>query len=152
MDWKEEPWLNNSNTDHDNNDYIERCNSRFFLQSPHCPTNCLQHVRSSGQGEIMCTSRATYRVLITCNMLCASWYERTAQRLSLTEFKSRLFGFILLAETINRWKREETRVPGKKTPDDGLQKMPHTKTRKFKPQRRLKPTLSHWWRLGKQTH
>ena len=28
-----------------------------------------------------------------------------------------------------------------KTPDDELQKMPHTETRKFKPQARLEPTL-----------
>ena len=29
------------------------------------------------------------------------------------------------------------------TPEDELQKMPHTK---FKPQPRLKPALEHWWR------
>ena len=29
----------------------------------------------------------------------------------------------------------------KKTPDDELQKLPHAKARKFKPQRRLKPAL-----------
>ena len=29
----------------------------------------------------------------------------------------------------------------KKTPDDELQKMPHTKARKFKPQSRLEPAL-----------
>ena len=28
-----------------------------------------------------------------------------------------------------------------KTPDDKLQKMPHTKAQKFKPQLRLEPTL-----------
>ena len=28
-----------------------------------------------------------------------------------------------------------------KTPDDELQKMPHTKARKFKPQARLEPAL-----------
>ena len=32
--------------------------------------NCLQHVRSSGQGAIMCKSRATHRALIMCNMSC----------------------------------------------------------------------------------
>ena len=37
-----------------------------FLQSPHSATNCLQHVRSSGPGAIMCKSRATHRALITC--------------------------------------------------------------------------------------
>ena len=41
-----------------------------FLQSSHCATNRLQHVRSSGPGAIVCKSRATHRVLITCNMSC----------------------------------------------------------------------------------
>ena len=36
-----------------------------------------------------------------------------------------------------------------KTPDNELQKMPHTTTRKFKPQARLKPTLKHWWQARK---
>ena len=40
---------------------------RIFLQSPHCASNRLQHVRSSGQGAIVCKSRATHRALITCN-------------------------------------------------------------------------------------
>ena len=40
------------------------------LQSPHCAANCLQHVRSSGPGAILCKSRATHRALITCNMSC----------------------------------------------------------------------------------
>ena len=56
-----------------------------LLQSPHCAKNCLQHVRSSGQGAIVCKSRVTHRALITCNMSCATWYEGTAQLLSLTE-------------------------------------------------------------------
>ena len=41
-----------------------------FLQSPHFAVNCLQHVRSSGQGAILCKSCVTHQVLITCNMLC----------------------------------------------------------------------------------
>ena len=63
---------------------------RDILQSPDCATNCLQHVHSSGQGVIVCKSRATHRALIMCNMSCATWYEGTAQLLSLTEFKSHL--------------------------------------------------------------
>ena len=39
---------------------------RDFLQSPHSAANCLQHVRSSGPGAIMCKSPATHRALITC--------------------------------------------------------------------------------------
>ena len=75
----------------DNNNRIERRYSRFFLQSAHCAENCLQHVRSSGQDTIVCKSRATRQALITCNMPCVTWYEGTAQPLSLTEFKLHLF-------------------------------------------------------------
>ena len=67
---------------------------RDFLHSPHCAANCLQHVRSSGPGAIVCKSRATHRALITCNM-GGTWYEGTAQLLSLTELKSHLFQLYL---------------------------------------------------------
>ena len=39
---------------------------RDFLQSPHNAVNCLQHVRSSGLGAIVCKSRATHLTLFTC--------------------------------------------------------------------------------------
>ena len=39
---------------------------RDLLQSPHSAANCLQHVRSSGLGAIVCKSRATHRAFITC--------------------------------------------------------------------------------------
>ena len=40
-----------------------------FLQSPHCAVNRLQHVHCD-PGTIVCKSRATHGVLITCNMSC----------------------------------------------------------------------------------
>ena len=43
---------------------------RDYLQSPHSAAKCLQHVRSSGPGAVVCKSHATHRALITCNMLC----------------------------------------------------------------------------------
>ena len=62
------PWCKNNN----NNNRTERRNS-WFLQSPHCAAiNCLQHVRSSGSGAIVCKSRATHRALITCNLQCTT--------------------------------------------------------------------------------
>ena len=36
-----------------------------------------------------------------------------------------------------------------KTPGDELQKMPHTKARRFKPQARLEPEQQHWWQARK---
>ena len=65
---------------------------RDFFQSPHSAANCLQHVRSSGPGAIVCKSRATHLALSRASvMLRAFWYEGTAQLLSLTELKSHLF-------------------------------------------------------------
>ena len=48
------------------------------------------------------------RMQITCNLSCATWYEGTAQLLSLS-LNRLYFSFILLAETMNRWRREEKR-------------------------------------------
>ena len=96
--------LDNDNNNNDNNDRIKRRSLRF-VHSHNCAANCLQHVRSSGQGGIICKSRATCRALITCNMSCATWYEGTAQRLSLTEFISHLFHLYLIGWTFNWWRR-----------------------------------------------
>ena len=65
---------------------------RDFLQSPHSTVNCLQHICSSGPGAIVCKSYATHQRLSRASvMLRATWYEGTAQLLSLTELKSHLF-------------------------------------------------------------
>ena len=73
--------------DDDNDDSIEKRNSRF-LQSPHCATNRLQIVRSSGQ--IVCQSRATHGVFSTCSMSCVNHVQhmeclaRAAYRVPIT--------------------------------------------------------------------
>ena len=36
-----------------------------------------------------------------------------------------------------------------KTPGDELQKMTHTKARRFKPQAKLEPAQQHWWQARK---
>ena len=48
------------------NDRIERRKLKV-LQSPDSAANCLQHVRWSGQGSVVCKSRATQRAFVTCN-------------------------------------------------------------------------------------
>ena len=53
-----------------------------------------------------------------------------------------------MAEPLTDEVGEETGVPGE-TPCDGLQKMSHTKARRFKPQARLEPALLHWWQASK---
>ena len=91
-----------------NNNCTERRSLRF-LQPPHCATNCLQHVRSSCQEAIVCKSRSTHQVLLPCSMLCAMWYEGTAQIIALHLFQlhfiswNRIYlSFVLLAESLNQ--------------------------------------------------
>ena len=67
---------------HVNNNCIERHNLRFFtqfdifytiwdfLQSPHCATNHLQHVHSSGPSSFLCKSYATHQEFIMCRKKC----------------------------------------------------------------------------------
>ena len=70
---------------------------RDFLQSPHSAANCLQHVRSSGQGAIVCNYvQHIKRLACASVMLRATWYKGTAQLLSLTELKSYLFGLYFI--------------------------------------------------------
>ena len=93
-----------------NNYHIERHNSRF-LQSPHCAANCLQHVSSSGPGTIVCKSRATHRALITSNLQCATWYEGTAQLLSLTVEIAFILALLYRLKPLTDEGGEETGVP-----------------------------------------
>ena len=81
----------------DNNDSALKGAIRDLLQSPHSAANRLRHVR-------------TIRNCV--QIMCATWYEGTAQLLSLTELKSHLFNFILLAEPLTDEGGEETGVPG----------------------------------------
>ena len=78
---------NNNNNNYNNNNNCTERRSLRFLQPPHCATNCLQYVRSSCQEAIVCKSRSTHQVLLPCNMLCAMWYEGTAQLLALHLFQ-----------------------------------------------------------------
>ena len=97
---------NDSNNTTNNNNRIQRHNLRVW-QSPHCATNHLQHVCSSGTGAIVCKSRATHQVLLTCNMSCymPRGMKRQLSYLSLTELKSHLFELYFIGWSINRWKR-----------------------------------------------
>ena len=87
-------------------------------------TNHVQHIKRPSRASVM---------------LRATWYEGTAQLLSLTELKSHLLELCFIGWTIKPM--EEGRKPEypEKTPGNELQKMPHTTARRFKPQARLKP-------------
>ena len=100
------------------------------------PQSCANHVQHIG-------------ALIACNMSCATWYEGTAQLLSLAELKSHLFYLYFVGWYYLSMKEGTKREYPEKTPDNKLQKLPHTKARKSKPQTRLDPALWHWWQARK---
>ena len=119
-----------STADHNNNNNrIQRRYSRFFTISSQrrelSPTRTLKwpgHVH-----HIERLSRASV-------MLRATWYEGTAQLLSLTVLKSHLFELYFIGWTIKPMKEGRKPEYPEKTPGDELQKMPHTPARRFKPQ------------------
>ena len=135
---------NNGDNDGNNDDNcIEWRNSRLSF-SPHCAANCLRHIRSNSQGAIVCKLRATHRALITCTLSCATFNERTAQLLRLTELKLHLFELYFIG--LNGSMKEERKAEyPEKTPYDELQKMPHTKSRDSNPH------SSIGGKLGKRT-
>ena len=82
-------------------------------------------------------------------MLRATWYEGTAQLLSLTELKSHLFVLYFVGWIIKPMKEGRKPEYPEKTPGDELQKMPHTTARRFKSKARLEPVQQHWWQARK---
>ena len=107
--WQSEEICNNNNNDN----RIERRNSRFLL-SPDCAAKCLQHVRSSGPGVIVCWSRATLRALITCNVIIVgNVVRRDTSAIKFDRVLNRIyFSFILLPEPLTYEGGEKTGVPG----------------------------------------
>ena len=91
---------------------------RDFYNLPRCAANCLQHVRSSGQSAIVCESRATHHALITCNMSCATWFEGTAQLLSLNHL---YFSLVYCLKPLTDEGGVKPEYP-EKTPVDELQR------------------------------
>ena len=94
---------NNSNNNNSNNNCIERHNSWCFTISSLCREPCQTRTLKWSQRS---------RVQITCNILStyymqdvvlhATWYNRTAQLLNLTKFKSHLFELYFIGWTIHR--------------------------------------------------
>ena len=72
-------------------------------------------------------------------MSYATRYEEKAQLLTLTEFEITFILALFIGWTIKLMKEGRKPKYPEKTPDDELQKMPHTKAWRFKPQARLEP-------------
>ena len=86
-------------------------------------------MRSSGPGAIVCKSSAYH---VQHVVLRATWYEGTAQLLSLTECKSHLFELYFNGWTFNRWRRGGNRSTRRKPLAMSFRKCP-----------KLQPTCAH---------
>ena len=122
----------------------------FCLQSPHCAASPTRTLRWPGRNrvQITCTTSGAYHVQ---HAVCRDGtaykllrYERTAQPSSLQSWNRIYISLTFIGW--NHWTTEDGRKPESpgKNPDNELQKMPHTKSRKIKPQTRLKPALWRW--------
>ena len=130
----------------DNNNRIERPNSRFFfLQSP---TRTLKWP-GRNRVQITCNTSSAYNVQHV--MLRATWYEGTAQLLSLTEFNSHLFELYSIGWTINRWRRGGNRGTRRKPLATSFRKCHILKPEDASPKRDSNPNTGIGGRLGKQT-
>ena len=119
---------------------IQRRYLRFFTVSSQrrelSPTRTLKWPRRN-RVQITCNTSSVYHVQHV--VLRATWYEGTAQLLSLTELKSHLFELYFIALIIKPMKEGRKPEYPEKTPGDELQKVPHTTARRFKSQARLEP-------------
>ena len=83
---------NNSNNNNNNNNHTQRRNLRFLtissLRRELSPTHTLKRP-GRNRVQITCNTSSAYHVQHV--MLRATWYEWTAQLLSLTELKWHLF-------------------------------------------------------------
>ena len=127
---------NNNN----NNNRIQRRYSKFFTissQRRKLSQTCAQVARAQSCANHVQRIERLSRASV---VLRATWYEGTAQLLSLTELKSHLFELNFIGWTIKPMKEGRKPEYPEKTPGDMIQKMPRTKARRFKPQARLEPT------------
>ena len=127
---------NNNNS----NNRIERSNSRFFtissLHRKRSPTHTLKWIGSNCL-QIMCNTSSAYHVQHV--MLRTTWYEGTAQLLSLTQLKSHLFEIYFIAWTIYRWRRGPNRSTWRKPPATSFRKCHMLQPEDSRPYARLEP-------------
>ena len=138
------------NNKKNNNNRIQRRNSRFFtISSQRRELSPTRTLKWPGRNRVQTTcTTSSARFSRASVMLRATWYEGTAQLLSLTELKSHLFELYFIGWTIKPMEGRKPEYP-EKTPGDELQKMPRTTARGFKPQARLEPAQQLWWQARK---
>ena len=132
--------------DDDDDDRFKRRTSRF-LQSPLCFAGCLQNVRSSGQGAIMCnTSSAYHAQYAVCHV------TRRDSSAQLEKSRNRIyFSFIFLAETTDRSRRGGNRSTWRKPMTTSFKECHMLKPENSSPNRDSNPHSRIGGRLGKQT-
>ena len=128
--------IDNNNNNNDKYNRIQRCNSRIStvssLRREPTPARTFKWP-GSNRVQITCNTSSAHHVQHI--MLRATWYEGTAQLLSMTELKSHLFEIYFIGWTINRW-----RGGGRKP--DCSEKTPGTSFRNLEDYKSGQDTLS----------
>ena len=92
-----------------NNIAFKAANRDFFfnnlLTAPRTISNTYTTLKRPGSNRVQITYNTSSAYHVQHVVLRATQYEGSAQLLSLTEFKSHLFSFILLAEPFSRRRR-----------------------------------------------
>ena len=136
----------------DNNNHIQRHNSRFLRISSLCrelsPT-CMLKWPGRNHVQIISNTESAYHGQNVA--LRAMWYERTAQLLSLTELKLHLFELYFIGWTINRCRREGNRSTRRKPLATSFRKCHILKPEDLSPKQASNLHNSIGGRLGKQT-
>ena len=141
-----------SNNNNNNDNCIQRHNSRFFtISSLHHKPSPTRTLKCPGHNcvQIMCNTSSAYHVQHV--VLRATWYEGTAQLLSLTKLKLHLFELYFVGWTRNRWRRRGNLSTWRKPLATSFRKCHIQKPEVSSPKRDLNPHNSISGRLGKQT-
>ena len=135
-----------------NNNRIHKRNLIFFtnssLRPEPSPTRTLKWP-GRNRLQIMCNTSSACHVQHV--VLRATWYEGTAQLLSLRELKSHLFELYSICRTINRLRSGGNRSTRRKTLATSFRKCHILKPEDSSPKRDSNPHNSIGGRLGKQT-
>ena len=138
---------NNKKNFFKNNDSncVQRRNLRFFtissLRSEPSPTHTLKWPRAQSCANYV--QHIERSPCATCRVMC----HVVRRDSSAVKYDRVEIAFIwVLFYWLNHQPMKEGRKPEfpEKTPGDELQKMPHAKARRFKPQARLEPAQQHW--------
>ena len=93
---------NNNNNNINNDNRIQRRNLRFFtISSLHRQPSATPTLKWPGRNHVQITCNTSSAYHMQHVVLHATWYEGTVLLLSLTEFKSHLFDYILLAKPLS---------------------------------------------------